>query len=213
MAAPRQLRTAPAALRRALALAAAAPARRRARALPPPALRGRDQRRGRPPHHLVPLRGRGGARGPARGPAPVESVCHCPVLRHLGWDNERYCPNGLPETEAHHGRRAVHASLARKCAGSRRSSRRWWRAAGRSGRRRLTGRRRGRGRCAPARVSSCRAPFTAPRCRSDGGKRGRVGRARPAVRGAAALWGLRRLPPAAPHRRHHRRRRAHDPRV
>ncbi len=36
------------------------------------------------------------------------------MLSHLGWDNDRYCPNGLLEMEAPHGRRAVHAPLARE---------------------------------------------------------------------------------------------------
>jgi hypothetical protein len=34
------------------------------------------------------------------------------VLSHPGWDNDRYCDNGLLEMEHHHGRRVVHAPLA-----------------------------------------------------------------------------------------------------
>ena len=45
---------------------------------------------------------------------PVEGICLYPVLSHLGWDNDRYCPTGLLEMEAPHGRRAVHAPLARE---------------------------------------------------------------------------------------------------
>ena len=45
---------------------------------------------------------------------PVEGICLYPVLGHPGWDDDRYCPNGLLEMEAHHGRRAVHAPLARE---------------------------------------------------------------------------------------------------
>jgi hypothetical protein len=43
---------------------------------------------------------------------PVEGICLYPVLSHLGWDDERYCPNGLFELEARQGRRVVHAPLA-----------------------------------------------------------------------------------------------------
>ena len=35
------------------------------------------------------------------------------MLSHPGWDDDRYCPNGLFEMEPHHdGRRPVHAPLA-----------------------------------------------------------------------------------------------------
>jgi hypothetical protein len=43
---------------------------------------------------------------------PVEGICLYPVLSHLGWDDDRYCPNGLFELEARRGRRLVHAPLA-----------------------------------------------------------------------------------------------------
>ncbi len=44
---------------------------------------------------------------------PVEGVCLYPVLSHPGWDDERYCANGLFEMEPHHDdRRPVHAPLA-----------------------------------------------------------------------------------------------------
>lgn len=45
---------------------------------------------------------------------PVEGICLYPVLSHLGWDNDRYCDNGLLEMEVHHGRRTVHAPLAQE---------------------------------------------------------------------------------------------------
>lgn len=43
---------------------------------------------------------------------PVEGLCLYPVLSHPGWDDDRYCPNGLLELEPLHGRRPVHAPLA-----------------------------------------------------------------------------------------------------
>ncbi len=45
---------------------------------------------------------------------PVEGICLYPVMSHLGWDNDRYCDNGLLELESHHGRRMVHAPLAQE---------------------------------------------------------------------------------------------------
>jgi hypothetical protein len=49
-----------------------------------------------------------------RAGVPVEGICLYPVLSHPGWDNDRYCPNGLLEMEPRHGRRPVHAPLARE---------------------------------------------------------------------------------------------------
>ncbi|MDN3566149.1 beta-glucosidase [Paeniroseomonas aquatica] len=43
---------------------------------------------------------------------PMEGICLYPVLSHMGWDEDRYCPNGLFELEPKHGRRVVHAPLA-----------------------------------------------------------------------------------------------------
>jgi hypothetical protein len=43
---------------------------------------------------------------------PVEGICLYPVLSHPGWDDDRYCPNGLFEFETRNGRRVVHAPLA-----------------------------------------------------------------------------------------------------
>jgi hypothetical protein len=45
---------------------------------------------------------------------PVEGICLYPVMSHLGWDDDRYCDNGLLELEAHHNRRMVHAPLAQE---------------------------------------------------------------------------------------------------
>jgi hypothetical protein len=47
-----------------------------------------------------------------RAGVPVEGFCLYPVLSHPGWDDDRYCPNGLLEMEARDGRRMEHAPLA-----------------------------------------------------------------------------------------------------
>jgi hypothetical protein len=52
--------------------------------------------------------------GAIRAGTPVEGICLYPVLSHPGWDNDRYCPNGLLEMEPKHGRRPVHAPLAQE---------------------------------------------------------------------------------------------------
>jgi hypothetical protein len=43
---------------------------------------------------------------------PVEGICLYPVLSHPGWDDDRYCDNGLLELRSVEGRRLVHAPLA-----------------------------------------------------------------------------------------------------
>lgn len=43
---------------------------------------------------------------------PVEGVCLYPVLDHPGWDDERYCPNGLLACSAEAAQRVVHPGLA-----------------------------------------------------------------------------------------------------
>jgi hypothetical protein len=43
---------------------------------------------------------------------PVEGACLYPVLSHPGWDDDRYCPNGLLEMEERNGRRVEDAPLA-----------------------------------------------------------------------------------------------------
>lgn len=45
---------------------------------------------------------------------PVEGICLYPVMNHPGWDDERYCPNGLIET--HGDERGVYAPLAAELA-------------------------------------------------------------------------------------------------
>lgn len=43
---------------------------------------------------------------------PVEGLCLYPIIGHMGWDEARYCANGLFDTEARNGRRVVHTPLA-----------------------------------------------------------------------------------------------------
>lgn len=43
---------------------------------------------------------------------PIEGICLYPVISHMGWDEARYCANGLFELESLQGRRMVHAPLA-----------------------------------------------------------------------------------------------------
>ena len=45
---------------------------------------------------------------------PMEGLCLYPIMSHMGWDEDRYCPNGLFEMEPRHGRRLVHAPLAQE---------------------------------------------------------------------------------------------------
>jgi hypothetical protein len=54
----------------------------------------------------------GEVREAVRRGVPVEGVCLYPVLSHPGWDDDRYCPNGLFEMEVRDGRRIEHAPLA-----------------------------------------------------------------------------------------------------
>jgi hypothetical protein len=51
-----------------------------------------------------------------RAGVPVEGVCLYPVLSHMGWDEERYCPNGLLELHQRHGKREVCRPLAEEVA-------------------------------------------------------------------------------------------------
>ena len=51
-------------------------------------------------------------RAAMRAGVPVGGICLYPVVSHLGWDNDRYCPNGLFEMRPLHGRRPVDAPLA-----------------------------------------------------------------------------------------------------
>jgi hypothetical protein len=43
---------------------------------------------------------------------PVEGICLYPILNHLGWDDDRYCPNGLFDGAAPNGVRTVYPPLA-----------------------------------------------------------------------------------------------------
>jgi len=45
---------------------------------------------------------------------PVEGICLYPILNHPGWDNERYCPNGLWDYVDEQGERPIYAPLARE---------------------------------------------------------------------------------------------------
>jgi hypothetical protein len=53
-----------------------------------------------------------GVRDAVLAGVPIEGICLYPVLSHPGWDDGRYCPNGLlgmkPVAD---GRRPVHAPL------------------------------------------------------------------------------------------------------
>jgi hypothetical protein len=52
------------------------------------------------------------ARAAVQTGVPLEGICLYPVLSHPGWDDDRYCPNGLFEMEVRGGRRVEHAPLA-----------------------------------------------------------------------------------------------------
>lgn len=60
------------------------------------------------------LRYVGGAmRKAVQAGVPLEGICLYPVMGHPGWDDDRYCPNGLFEMSPHDGhRRPVHLPLA-----------------------------------------------------------------------------------------------------
>jgi hypothetical protein len=51
-------------------------------------------------------------RAALRAGVPLEGICLYPVLSHPGWDDDRYCPNGLLELDPGTEGRAVHAPLA-----------------------------------------------------------------------------------------------------
>lgn len=52
----------------------------------------------------------------AEAGVPVHGVCLYPVISHMGWDEDRYCPNGLFELTPKHGRREVYRPLAEELA-------------------------------------------------------------------------------------------------
>jgi hypothetical protein len=53
-------------------------------------------------------------RAAMRAGVPISGICLYPVVSHLGWDNDRYCPNGLWEMEATNGQRPRHEPLAKE---------------------------------------------------------------------------------------------------
>ena len=92
------------------------PATRPAPAGPRPrraaAVHRRDRDRGRRP------RARGSTMSPTRSPrrsptgCPVAGLCLYPILSHVGWDNDRECPNGMVEAFGGGRPRTVYAPLA-----------------------------------------------------------------------------------------------------
>jgi hypothetical protein len=50
-------------------------------------------------------------RARSRG-VPVEGICLYPIVNHVGWDDDRICPNGLLGHEPRSGGRTVHQPLA-----------------------------------------------------------------------------------------------------
>ncbi len=47
--------------------------------------------------------------------APARSACN-PAILHIGWDEDRYCPNGLFELTPKGGKREVYKPLAEELA-------------------------------------------------------------------------------------------------
>jgi hypothetical protein len=43
---------------------------------------------------------------------PIQGVCLYPILDHPGWDDDRYCPNGLLACSVIVSERIAHAALA-----------------------------------------------------------------------------------------------------
>ncbi|RKK05665.1 beta-glucosidase [Pseudoroseomonas wenyumeiae] len=60
---------------------------------------------------------------------PLEGICLYPVLSHPGWDDDRYCPNGLLELVAEGEARLVHEPLARELREQQRLFQAWFDAA------------------------------------------------------------------------------------
>ena len=56
------------------------------------------------------------AREAMRAGVPLEGICLYPVLSHMGWDEDRYCPNGLFELQPRAGRREGYRPLAEELA-------------------------------------------------------------------------------------------------
>jgi polysaccharide biosynthesis protein PelF len=47
-----------------------------------------------------------------RAGIPVEGICLYPIIDHVGWDNDRYCPSGLLANRFDGGERPAHRPLA-----------------------------------------------------------------------------------------------------
>lgn len=47
---------------------------------------------------------------------PVEGICWYPILNHPGWDDDRYCPNGLWDYPCERGTRIIYQPLAEELA-------------------------------------------------------------------------------------------------
>ncbi|MCR0985705.1 glycoside hydrolase family 1 protein [Roseomonas populi] len=58
-------------------------------------------------------------RAAMRAGVPMEGICLYPVLSHPGWDDDRYCPNGLLELQDRGEIRSVHEPLAAELASQR----------------------------------------------------------------------------------------------
>lgn len=43
---------------------------------------------------------------------PIQGICLYPILNHPGWDNDRYCPNGLWDYADSNGERSIYTPLA-----------------------------------------------------------------------------------------------------
>ncbi|WP_187830219.1 beta-glucosidase [Siccirubricoccus phaeus] len=55
-------------------------------------------------------------RAAMRAGVPIGGLCLYPIVSHPGWDDDRYCPNGLFEMQPRHGRRPTDPALARELA-------------------------------------------------------------------------------------------------
>jgi beta-glucosidase/6-phospho-beta-glucosidase/beta-galactosidase len=56
-------------------------------------------------------------RAAMREGVPVQGICWYPILNHPGWDDDRYCPNGLWDYACHHsGKREIYQPLAEELA-------------------------------------------------------------------------------------------------
>jgi hypothetical protein len=51
-----------------------------------------------------------------RAGIPVEGICLYPIIDHVGWDDDRYCPSGLLANRVENCRRSAHRPLAKSLA-------------------------------------------------------------------------------------------------